>query len=117
MLLFLSGCNMTITNLTPETVPQNPSQIYTITASFRPSQQVETATIRPRIIIDGQAYTMNRSPVGTDIWEFEYQLPAGRTNATYYFICDYKTKGSSDSQDLYSELQTLNVAGRYVIRP
>lgn len=117
MLLFVSGCNMTITNLTPETVPQNPSQIYTITGSFRPSQQVETATIRPRIIIDGQAYNMNRSPVGTDIWEFEYQLPAGRTNATYYFICDYRTKGSSDAQDLYSELQTLSIAGRYVIRP
>lgn len=117
MLFLVAGCNLTITNLTPETVPQNPSQIYTITASFRPSSQVETATIRPRIIIDGQAYAMNRSPAGTDLWEFDYQLPAGRTNASYYFICDYKTKGSSNAQDLYSELQTLNIAGRYVIRP
>ncbi len=117
MMLLVSGCNLTITNLTPETVPQNPSQIYTITASFRASRQVETATIRPRIIIDGQAYPMNRSPAGIDLWEFDYQLPAGRTNATYYFICDYMTKGSSDLQDLYSELQTLNIAGRYVIRP
>ena len=117
MLFLVAGCNLTITNLTPETVPQNPSQIYTITASFRASRQVETATIRPRIIIDGQAYAMNRSPAGTDLWEFDYQLPAGRTSASYYFICDYKTKGSSDAQDLYSELQTLNIAGRYVIRP
>lgn len=114
--LLVSGCNLTITNLTPETIPQNPSQIYTITASFRSSRQVEASTIRPRIIIDGQAYTMNRSPAGIDLWEFEYQLPAGRTNATYYFICDYMTKGSSDVQDIYSELQTLNIAGRYVIR-
>jgi hypothetical protein len=117
MLFLVAGCNLTITNLTPETVPQNPSQIYTITASFRASRQVETATIRPRIIIDGQAYPMNRSPAGVDLWEFDYQLPAGRTSASYYFICDYKTKGSSDAQDLYSELQTLNIAGRYVIRP
>lgn len=116
MVLLVSGCNLTITNLTPETVPQNPSQIYTISASFRASRQVETATIRPRIIIDGQAYAMNRSPAGTDLWEFDYQLPAGRTNATYYFICDYMTKGSSDVQDLYSELQTLKISGRYVIR-
>lgn len=117
MLFLVAGCNLTITNLTPETVPQNPSQIYTITASFRASRQVETATIRPRIVIDGQAYPMNRSPAGVDLWEFDYQLPAGRTSASYYFICDYKTKGSSDAQDLYSELQTLNIAGRYVIRP
>lgn len=117
LLLLVSGCNLTVTNLTPETVPQNPSQIYTITATFRASRQVETATIRPRIIIDGQPYAMNRSPAGTDLWEFDYQLPAGRTTATYYFICEFRTKGSSDLQDVYSELQTLNIAGRYVIRP
>ncbi|MDQ5978108.1 MAG: hypothetical protein QG602_1080 [Verrucomicrobiota bacterium] len=116
MLLLVSGCNLTITNLTPETVPQNPSQIYTISASFRASRQVETATIRPRIIIDGQGYAMNRSPAGADLWEFDYQLPASRTNATYYFICEYMTKGSSDVQDIYSELQSLNISGRYVIR-
>ena len=33
--LLVAGCNLTITNLTPDTVPANPSQIYTITASFR----------------------------------------------------------------------------------
>ncbi|AOS45213.1 hypothetical protein Verru16b_02291 [Lacunisphaera limnophila] len=117
MLFLVAGCNLTITNLTPDTVPQNPSQIYTITASFRASSQVETATIRPRIIIDGSAYAMNRSPAGIDIWEFDYQLPAGRTTASYYFICDYQTKGSAETMDLYSELQHLKIAGRYVIRP
>ncbi|MES1168002.1 MAG: IPT/TIG domain-containing protein, partial [Oleiharenicola lentus] len=34
----------------------------------------------------------------------------------YYFICDYNTKGSSDTQEMHSELQHLNIAGRYVIR-
>jgi hypothetical protein len=117
MLLVLTGCNFTITNLTPETVPQNPSQIYTITASFRPtSSQIDATTIHARIIVDGNAHPMSRSSVGTDIWEFDYQLPAGRTNATYYFICDYSTKNTSGTSEVYSELQTLNIAGRYVIR-
>src|SRR6478736_2132706 len=89
MLLLLAGCNLTITNLTPDTVPQNPSQIYTITASFRPSSQTDPASIQPRIVVDGQAHPMTRSSVGADIWEFDYQLPAGRPNATYYFICDF----------------------------
>lgn len=116
-LLLLAGCNLTITNLTPDTVPQNPSQIYTITASFRPGSQVDTATIKPRIVIDGQYHPMTRSSVGVDIWEFDYQLPAGRTTANYYFIVDFNTKGDSASQEMTSEIQSLSIAGRYVIRP
>lgn len=117
MLLLLAGCNLTITNLTPDTVPANPSQIYTITASFRPSGQVEPSSVSPRIIIDGQPHAMTRSTVGVDIWEFDFQLPAGRTSASYYFICDYSAKGSVQTSEVYSELQRLNVAGRYVLKP
>lgn len=118
-LLVLTGCNLTITNLTPDKVPANPSQIYTITASFRPtSSQVDPASISPRIIIDGSAYKMTKSSVGTDIWEFEYQIPAGRTSATYYFICDFTSKENPGGPptEMYSELQTMQIAGRYVIR-
>ena len=98
-LLVLTGCNLTITNLTPDKVPANPSQIYTITASFRPtSGQIDPASISPRIIIDGQAYKMTKSSVGTDIWEFEYQIPAGRTSATYYFICSYTSRENAGGQ-------------------
>jgi hypothetical protein len=119
-LLVLTGCNLTITNLTPANVPANPSQIYTITASFRPtSSQVEPTSIVPRIIIDGSAYKMNKSAAGSDIWEFEYQIPAGRADASYYFICEFSAKNSTGGvpNEVYSELQKMNIAGRYVIRP
>src|SRR5258708_6659432 len=117
LLLVLSGCNLTITNLTPETVPQNPSQIYTITASFRPTgSQIDASSIAPRIIIDGQSYKMTKNSVGNDIWEFDYQLPAGRASASYYFICDFHALNSPVNNEVYSELQTLKIAGRYVIR-
>jgi len=119
LLLVLTGCNLTITNLTPDKVPQNPSQIYTITASFRPSStQIITASIEPRIVIDGQNYKMTKSAVNGDVWEFDYQLLAGRTGASYYFICDYKLEGqtSDQPQEVYSDLQTMTIAGRYVIR-
>jgi len=117
-LLVLTGCNLTITNLTPNTVPANPSQLYTITASFRPGSQVEPASIAPRIIIDGSAYKMSKSTAGSDLWEFEYQIPAGREDARYYFICEYASKGTSaPTTELSSEMQTMKIAGRYVIRP
>jgi hypothetical protein len=110
---------MTITNLTPDTVPQNPSQIYTITASFHPeSSQISRASIQPRIVIDGQIYKMSQSSVASDVWEFDYQVPAGRAAASYYFICDYKAENASTStpSEVNSELQTMKIAGRYVIR-
>lgn len=118
-LLVLTGCNFTVTNLTPKSVPANPSQIYTITASFHPkTQQVLTNTIKPRIVIDGQFYPMNKSVAGSDIWEFDYQLPVGRTYANYYFICNYQMEGqtTSNPNEISSELQSLQIIGRYVLR-
>lgn len=117
-LLLLAGCNFTITNLTPDTVPQNPSQIYTITASFHPtSSRIDTASIAPRIIIDGRSYPMTKSALNGDIWEFDYQLPPGRASASYYFICDYRAEGQTGpANEVYSELQTMKIAARYVIR-
>ncbi|MSU46282.1 MAG: cell surface protein [Lacunisphaera sp.] len=117
LLLVLTGCNSTITNLTPDTVPANPSQIYTITASFRPvNSQIDVSSIAPRIIIDGQNYKMTKSAVGSDIWEFEYQIPAGRAAVSYYFICNYRLKNGTTTSEVYSELQTMKIAKRYVIR-
>lgn len=118
-LLVLTGCNFTITNLTPGTVPANPSHIYTITASFHPkTQQIIASSIQPRIIIDGQSYPMTKNSAGTDIWEFDYQLPAGRDSAQYYFLCNFRTEGQDSGVplEIYSPIQSLRIAGRYVIR-
>ena len=120
MLLVLAGCNFTITNLTPDTVPQNPSQIYTITASFHPeSNRIDRPSIQPRIVIDGQSYKMTKGSVAGDIWEFDYQIPVGRTAASYYFICNYTLDGGdrASSNEVYSDLQTMKIVGRYVLRP
>lgn len=119
-LLLLTGCEMTITNLTPDKVPQNPSQIYTITARFKAgSTSVAKSSIQPRIVIDGQIFPMNKSAVSEDVYEFEYQLPAGRRGATYYFICDYtaNNSGSALQQQAYSEQHALTINDRYVLRP
>ena len=121
-LLFFSGCaSMTITNLTPDKLPANPSQIYTITASFHSdNSNIDQSSIKPRIIIDGSSYPMTKSSVGGDIWEFDYQLPAGRTVGSYYFLVNYASKvGTSTGPaiETSSDLQTMRIEGRYVLRP
>ena len=121
-LLSFTGCSsIRITNLTPDTVPANPSQIYTITASVHnENTNLVTDSTRVRIVIDGQSYPMTKSIVGSDIWEFDYQLPAGRTNASYYFLVNYQLHSSNGDvgAEAQSEmLQTMNIAGRYILRP
>ena len=121
-LLSFAGCSsIRITNLTPDTVPANPSQIYTITASVHnENSNLVPDSTRVRIVIDGQSYPMTKSIVGSDIWEFDYQLPAGRTNASYYFLVNYQLHSSNGDvgAEAQSEiLQTMNIAGRYILRP
>ena len=120
-LLAFTGCaTLRITNLTPETVPANPSQIYTITASVHlDNSSLVPDSIKVRIVIDGQNYPMVKNIAGSDIWEFDYQLPAGRTNASYYFLVNYTVNvgGGTQAVETQSEsLQSLNIAGRYVLR-
>lgn len=120
--LLLSSCtSMQITNLTPDKVPANPSQIYTITASFHTdNSNIDRTSIKPRIVIDGQFFPMSKSSVGGDIWEFDYQLPAGRTVGSYYFLVNYAAKtpnGPGAVSEMTSELQSMSIASRYVLRP
>lgn len=118
-LVTLTGCEMSFTNLTPATLPQNPSHIYTITATFVPKQRsVIPESVQPRIIIDGRSYNMTRSTAASNVWEFDYQLPPGRTTASYYFICEFAVKAGEGSapRDFYTELQSLTINARYVLR-
>ncbi len=119
-LFLLTGCELTVTNLTPDTVPANPSQIYTLTVRVTPkTNNVLADSIQPRVIIDGQSINLHKGPGSVDLWEVDYQLPAGRGVATYYFIIDYGVKGGNGSvpREFTTDLQTLNVSARYVLRP
>jgi hypothetical protein len=121
-LLGFSGCaSLRITNLTPDTVPANPSQIYTITASIHnDNTNLVPDSTKVRIVIDGQSYPMNHSTVGSDIWEFDYQIPAGRTGASYYFLVNYAMRsgqGTSYGEAQSEIIQTMKIVGRYVLRP
>ena len=116
-LLLLAGCDMKITNLTPPNVASNPSHIYTITASFMPTgRSVDRESIQPRIVIDGRSFPMSRSAT-MNVWEFEYQLPPNRTEARYYFLCDFAIKSGADRDErqAYSEPQVLQINGRYLL--
>ena len=118
-LAFLAGCTtVKLTNLTPTSLPENPSQIYTFTLRIKTnSSTVDPASIAPHIVIDGQNFAMKPSPLGQGIYEFEYQLPAGGDAMAYYYLVDYAVQGNGMTTpgQAYTGVNRAEVMHRYVL--
>lgn len=117
-LFFLTGCDVGITNLTPGVLPENPSQIYTISTRVKPKGvNVVPGSLVVRIIIDGQSFDMRKSGLGADIYEFDYQLPAGRAEIAYYFLVNYKfeSQGIITPREEFTDVIRSKIVGRYVL--
>lgn len=118
-LSLLTGCDeVKITNLTPGSLPENPSQIYTLTARFLPKASgFVPGSMRPSVVIDGKIHPMKASQLGQDIYEFDYQIPAGRTELAYYYLVNFKVEysGAVSEREAYIGLQNARIVGRYVL--
>jgi len=118
-LAFLSGCaSVALTNLTPASLPENPSQIYTFTLRVTPHNHVMMrSSITPHVVVDGQNFLMKHSSLGDDLYEFEYQLPAGRTDIAYYYLVNYEVEGSNGPVpgEAYTAVERAKIARRYVL--
>lgn len=118
-LALLAGCEtVTLTNLTPPALPENPSQIYTFTLRVsQRSNTVATSSIKPHIVIDAKSYEMKRSALGQGIFEFEYQLPAGRDEVKYYYLVNYQydTGNGMTDRESYTEIVHSKIMRRYVL--
>lgn len=117
-LLLLAGCDLKITDLTPKALPENPSRIYTFGLRVAPrTTKVVEDSIRARIVVDGQIHEMQAGALGKNVFEYEFQLPAGRDELAYYYIIDYAVEhggGIARRQD-YTDITRTRVVGRYVM--
>jgi hypothetical protein len=117
-LVLLTGCEFQLTNLTPNTLPENPSQIYTLTLRVtQKATAIVPGSVDAHIIIDGQNLKMNQSSLGKDIYELEYQLPAGRDDMAYYYLVTYKVEASGQERDreAYTEITHTRIVRRNVL--
>lgn len=115
----LSGCtSVRITNLTPGTLPVNPSRTYTFAARITPKAigYVE-GSLNPRIVIDGDIHRMQSSALGEDIYEFDYHIPAGRTEVAYYYLVGYavESNGTQRPQESYTAVMRASLVDRYIL--
>jgi hypothetical protein len=118
--LMLVGCQTpSITNLTPASLPENPSQIYTISARISPRDSgYVRGTLTTSLVIDGQRLVLKKSTLGEDIYEIDYQVPAGRAELKYYFQINYQiqhSNGLTAAREDYTALQTAQILSRYVL--
>lgn len=119
VLALLAGCEtVTLTNLTPPSMAENPSQIYTFSLRVTPrTRTVPASSIAPNIIVDGQVHPMKRSAMGEGIYDYEYTLPPGRQDVSYYFLVNYSVEGNGvlTPREAYTDLATVKIVNRYVL--
>lgn len=118
-LALLSGCEaVTLTNLTPPAMDENPSEIYTFSLRITPhTNAVVRSSIVPHIIVDGHSFRLKPSSLGNGIYDFEYQVAPGRTEIAYYFLVDYSVEGNNvmTPQEAYTEVQHVSIVRRKVL--
>lgn len=116
-LALLTGCDtVTLTDLTPKSMAENPSQIYTF--SLRVTPRTSTVSgIDPKIVVDGQSHNMKKSALGENIYDFEYQLPPGRDQMAYYFLVNFNIDGGGRvaQHETYTQVEKIQIMRRYVL--
>ena len=115
-LAFLSGCEtVTLSNLTPGSIPENPSQIYTFTLRVTPhSNTVVKGSITPHIVIDGQNQLMKQSALGEGLYEYEHRIAGGRDEMAYYYLVNYTVEGNAVATpgEAYTEVSRVKIMRR-----
>lgn len=116
--LFLTGCEMSVANLTPAKVPQNPSNTYMLSMNARIHDgSIIKKTVTPYVVIDGKVHMMQKSEVGASTYDFDYAIPEGRSEARYYYVVTYQVDvhGKPRDREYTTELYDLNIVNRYIL--
>jgi len=115
----LCGCTtVALTNMTPSSLPENPSGIYTFTLRVAPkSASVIPDSITPRIVVGQQSHDMRRSDISTEVFEYDYKLPAYQNDIAYYYLVSYNTGGDlvRDSRQAYTGVLHTAIVNRYIL--
>ncbi|HLX68881.1 MAG TPA: hypothetical protein VKV04_04555 [Verrucomicrobiae bacterium] len=94
ILPLLAGCAAQITNLTPRQQVRNPNNLYPVEVAFNSQQQaLRWDTIKPKIVVAGQAYDMKPTMLMTNRWEGLVPVPPDSSLVHYHYRFDFETMG------------------------
>jgi len=90
ILLALTACTTTLTNLTPRTAQRNPNGLYPVEVMWDSQQaDIKKDTIKGYVVVGEDAYPMHRSPMLTNRWEALLPIPTDKDFVNYRFKFDY----------------------------
>lgn len=118
VMLATTGCEVTLTNLTPRSVPANPSRTYTLSASVDArNSDIARESMAMSVVVDGDRRPMKASMVTPNVFEYDYRMPAGQKAARYYYILDYDlvNRSTARPRQVTSELQELTPQDTYIV--
>jgi len=112
LLLLISGCQATFTNLTPQHQERNANNLYPVEVSLNSRQQTLLwNSIKPQIVVGTEFYPMRPTRLMTNRWEGLVPVPAG-TNLVHYrykFDYNYNAMGAPRSDSALSTEYTLRI--------
>jgi hypothetical protein len=113
--LLLAGCatTATFTHMTPSVLPRNAENLYPVEVAFAsPQESLRWDTIKPSVLVDGQALPLRQVPMVKNRWEGLIPVPATKNSVTYRFKFDflYNSFGKDPQPDSsWSPTYTLKI--------
>lgn len=115
--LLCTGCQVTLRNLTPAKIPENPSGIYTFTMAAKIPKRGNVST-KAYIVIGGETHPMRKTSEDFNIFKVDYKIPAGYSEATYYYTLesDSYSENSPKFKSIKSDLFSSQLVNRYILQ-
>lgn len=107
-----------MTNLTPRSIPANPSRTYTLSASVDArNQDIARESMVMYVVVDGDRRLMRPSLVTPNVYEYDYRMPSNQKSARYFYVLDYNLANRSvmRPRQVTGELQELHPQDTYII--
>ena len=115
--LIMQGCSHTLTNITPSTMPQNPSNKYRLTLkSDVTNKDAIPDSFKAEVVIDGTRHELKQSTLGDQFFFHDHYIPRQYDEAAYYFVVNYSksNRGNIRNNEIKSPLQKLKITDRMV---
>ncbi|MFM2081883.1 MAG: hypothetical protein RL380_574 [Verrucomicrobiota bacterium] len=109
-----TGCQATITNLSPHYQVRRADGLYPVAASFDTRQgSLRWDSLKPYVIVGDTTYPMRLMPLMTNRWETLVPVPAGANQVAfrYKFDWQYNAIPSPLNDSMTTKPQVLRVLG------
>jgi len=95
---YLTGCSVKIVNTTPDIAPASPTGNYTLSARAQVKKKtVVPSSLEAFVVIDGEQRAMTAATTAPNLFEYDYQAPAGKELTRFYYVLNFNTQKEDET--------------------